>query len=268
MIKLWKSCLTAVAAPALAAAALAGPGAGAAQACQNVQGTGTSVQATAHAAWTVAFTNGCFASYAPNDLAAPNAWHADGTTPWVNWEYLAVDAAPTAAQIANVNASVAAGGSGASVKTIPVAQVAIAILVNPPSGCSISTVTAAQLESAFRGASTTWASIGATGTCSSAITRVVPADPSGITYHLKHHLFTINNAVVAGTNTWAGLQAPSLNTTWPGTTLASRLNGTGPVGSGVGGADEARTVATTTGSIGFAALPQARAVYDRRRSPT
>jgi hypothetical protein len=56
-------------------------------------------------------------------------------------------------------------------------------------------------------------------------------------------------------------------TSSPGTVLRSKLGGTGVAGTGSSGVDEAETVANTPGSIGYAALSDARSVYDTTTFP-
>jgi hypothetical protein len=277
-----------------ASVAVSGIGAGGAQAAllspcagSNIEGQGSSLQGAAQDIWTsvvgsVGFNNnmngGCTTSPTVRYTRTSsgqclNKWHADGTTAWdTTVAYCGTDDAPTAAQIANINASTASGGSGSSVLSIPVAQAAIAILVNPPAGCSITTATAATLEQAFRGAVTTWAGLGGTGCGAATITRVRRNDSSGTTYQLKHWLTTQTGTAVHAGTTWGGLQGA--NTTWPGTTTASQSGCSmafpcgGGANSGSGGGDEVKTVGVTSGSLGYAALSDARSVTATGTYPT
>jgi hypothetical protein len=287
-----RSGLVALAAVA-ASVALSGIGAGTSQAAlltactgQNIDGQGSSLQALAQSAWNGTTGSAGFNINALGCSVAPNKptsmytstssgqcmkkWHSDGTSTFdTTVHFCGTDDAPTTTQIANINASVVSGGSGSSVLSIPVAQAAIAVLVNPPVGCTISTITAADLEKVFRANITTWAGITGTSGCgSNAITRVVRADSSGTTYQLKHYLFSqfTGNVMTSPNRTWADLQDPTLNTTWPGTVTYSKsgcgaVTCSGGVASGSGGGDEAKTVGVTAGSIGYAALPDARKVY-------
>jgi ABC-type phosphate transport system substrate-binding protein len=271
-------------AAATASLAVAGLGAGSAQAAlpghclgQNpVHGQGSSLQNAAQSIWTTQFNinaAGCTAAGAPTvtytksgSQDAVNTWRADGSSTFLTSNhFLGTDEPPSAAQITNINT---AAGSGSAVLNIPVAQAAIAVVVNPPTGCSISGITATQLEQVFNGDISTWAGISGTSGCgTNHITRVVRADGSGTTYQFKHFLSRVNGAVLAGTasKTWTDLQKAVPNTTWPTSASkspvqASLANGTGPA-AGSGGGDLVKTVLNTTGGIGYAALPDARASY-------
>jgi hypothetical protein len=267
-----------------ASVAVSGIGAGGAQAAlhtpctgNNIAGQGSSLQRGAQNIWTASFktnmnggcTTGPTAGYtATSSGACLNKWHADNVTAFDNTvAFCGTDDAPTTTQITNINTPVATGGSGAKVLSIPVAQAAIAILANPPAGCSITAVSPSNLEQAFRGSITTWAGLGGTGCGTATITRVVRRDSSGTTYQLKHYLGVQNGAAVHGTLTWANLQDPANNQTWPGTTTTSQSGCLmafpcgGGANSGSGGGDEAKTVGVTSGGLGYAALSDARSVY-------
>lgn len=287
MTRRWGVALAAVS----ATMALSGIGASGASAAlpghctgSAIAGAGSSLQAPAQNIWTTTFrdtsTNGgCLGgptvSYATSSSGAClNAIGANSGLPSsvnTGTSFCGTDDAPNTTQINNIK--LATGGNALS---IPVAQAAIALVVNPPTNCSITGFNSnpsTTVETVFRGASstTTWASIGGTGTgCSAAINRVVRADTSGTTYQLKHYLSTANSASLPGiATTWTQLQGGEPNTTWPGTVVQSRsgcasamtLTGcTGAAGSGSGGGDEARTVAATSGSIGYASLADARSI--------
>lgn len=279
---------------ATAAMAVGGIGAGSADASlltactgSNIAGEGSSLQRTAQTAWVSGFntnTNGgCTVAgrtprvtYTTNSSGTGlNDWGADGTTAFrTAVDYVGTDDAPTTGQIANINSNL----GGASVLTIPVAQAAIAIIVNPPSGCEVRSITPAELESVFRGITTSWGSLSRTnGGCSGTIRRVVRNDSSGTTYQLKHYLFSQHGAadICSGagrtTSTWATLQDPTLNTVWPGVCDAKPSTGVTysqsgcpsacVANNGSGGGDEAKTVKALDGSIGYAALSDARGQY-------
>ena len=270
-----------------ASVAFAGIGAGGAQATlvssctgDSIAGQGSSLQAAAQASWTTKFktnmnggcTTGPTVSYTATSSGRCLAtWRADGTTP-VNTavHFCGTDDAPTEAQIPNINA-----GTGASVLSIPVAQAAIAFVVNPPANCTITSATQTTLERAFRLAST-WADLGATGAgCTAAVTPVGRADSSGTTYQVKHWFtgVTTTGLTGAGTETWGGPQGTNsyqgTNTVWPGpVTVVKSQSGclmatpcAGGANSGSGGGDEVKTVGTISGSIGYAALADARSVF-------
>jgi hypothetical protein len=245
----------------------------------NISGAGTSLQRSAEAIWTSQFnvnTNGCVGPGAPvvtytstqDYNCQDQQWGGDGVSPLnLAVDFCGTDGPPFTTEITNMNAASRGGNL-----TIPVLQSALAIVVNPPSGCSISTISAANLELVFRGSTTTWSSIGTgTGCAGQSITRVVRNDTAGTTYELKHYLFTVNSATVAPcsptlTQTWADLQAISQNTTWPCNTGGLIKSESGCpssclANSGVGEGDEAKTVGSVSGSIGYASLSDARAAY-------
>jgi ABC-type phosphate transport system substrate-binding protein len=277
---------------ATASMAVAGIGAGTSQASlltactgSNITGEGSSLQRTAQGVWTPDFntnTNGgCTVTgrkpavtYNTSSSGTfLNKWDANGTTTFdTTVDFGGSDDAPTTTQLSNINGNL---GTGRTL-SIPVAQAAIAIIVNPPSGCTVFSITPAELEKVFRGNITSWGGLSSSETSgcttSQPITRVVRADSSGTSYQLKHYLFNQNSAAVCAspsTKTWADLQAAADNTNWPtacdGTGVTKSESGCpsscGSPGSGSGGGDEAKTVKAITGSIGYAALADARGQY-------
>jgi ABC-type phosphate transport system substrate-binding protein len=192
-------------------------------------------------------------------------WNHDGKRGSINTalQFIGTDDAPTPEQIANIT-SVA---GGADLLTIPVTQTAIAIVANPPEGCEIEKITNIDLEAVFRGAYLTWSKIPtASGSCSSPITRVVRRDGSGTTYQFKNYLSRTNKAVLpcAG-KTWKELEpitdgttgAP--NTTWPESCPPTKTLSPVLRPAANGGGEVVKTVKATAGSIGYAALPDAKA---------
>ncbi|HWI70653.1 MAG TPA: substrate-binding domain-containing protein [Baekduia sp.] len=243
----------------------------------NVSGVASSLQGLAQGVWT-GDTGGGFNASAVGCASAPTVsvgsnghclldWHADGTAFDTSFALCGSDAPPTTTQISTVNAPVATGGAQTSVLSIPVAQSAIAIAVNPPSGCTITTATAATVERVFRGTVTTWAGLGATGCGSATITPVVRGDWDGETYQFKHWLTTqFNGTVTTSPNrTWADLQVSSTNSVWPGSPIVSKsgctMSGTCHASGGFGDEDEVQTVGAHEGSIGYAALWAVRKKY-------
>ncbi|HET6506123.1 MAG TPA: substrate-binding domain-containing protein [Baekduia sp.] len=272
-------------AAATATVALSGIGAGGAQAAlpghclgANITAQGSSLQGAAQDIWTGAVGGGGFNVSASGCNTAPNkptvaydrsssgsclgGLGANGGAVSTTYPFCGTDDAPNATQIANVTTT-----TGGQALSIPVAQAAIAIVVSPPTGCTISTLTPAQVESVFRGATTSWTTLNAA--CSGTINVVTRNDSSGTTYQLKHYLTTVNSGAVSGTSTWADLQSPANNTVWPGAVTKSQsgcasamaLPCSGGAGSGSGGGDEVRTVGAAGSSIGYAALSDARSVY-------
>jgi ABC-type phosphate transport system substrate-binding protein len=275
--------------------AIAGIGAGSAAAvtCPHppakIIGEGSSLQKIAQTeVWTTDYNAACAGTEPEVEYKSSSSgtgmaqWNYELALGHINHEraYIGTDDAPTTGQIGHINTTAEAeAGTGAShVAVVPVAQAAIAIIANPPKGCSITKLSQANLEQAFRGNKKTWTELGATGeNCGTEFTRVVRADNSGTSYQSKHAYFAIHGAALPCTGTagseltWAGLQSASLNKTWPengvagcaaGTltpVLHAKLNGTGEAGTGTGGGDEAKTVNHTASSIGYVALADAEA---------
>ncbi|HVW48410.1 MAG TPA: PKD domain-containing protein [Solirubrobacterales bacterium] len=198
--------------------------------------------------------------------AGLTAWGFKGGSFDKSKEFIATDEAPDPTEIAQATAA-----SGSKVLTIPVAQTAIGIVVNPPTGCTISGLTNKQLESIMRGNIKVWAKIqtaSGAGCINAPITRVVRADASGTTYQMKNYLFRISEAALACTEApgknWKQLEDSGTtgrpNTSWPeggqGGCSAGQLS---PVVTGTGGAGVVKKVNVTEGSIGYAALPDIEA---------
>ncbi|HEY2055485.1 MAG TPA: substrate-binding domain-containing protein [Solirubrobacterales bacterium] len=190
-------------------------------------------------------------------------WNAGGESGKINTakSFIGTDDAPTTAQIENIRA--AAGG--ANVAVIPVAQTAISIVANPPAGCTVEDITNPDLEKVFRGTFTTWNKITtAEGSCNSPITRVVRLDGSGTSFQTKNYLSLANVGTLPCIGkTWKELEpitnsaTGEPNTLWPescaGTTLSAVVRP-----AGTGGGEEVKKVNATPGSIGYAALPDAK----------
>jgi ABC-type phosphate transport system substrate-binding protein len=266
---------------AIGVGGLGASGAAAAPLCTggNIIGQGASLQKVAQQnVWIPKFqTEVCNSGKFPTVTyestgsgAGLKEWNADGAKGSLNHErlFISTDDAPTTEQINNIKS--VAGGS--NVLVIPVAQTAIAIVANPPAGCTVENITNPDLEKVFRGQFLTWNQLGTdSGTCNSPITRVVRLDGSGTTYQFKNYLSLANTKGLActtggteGKASWKELQpitntetgAP--NTTWPvsceGTTLSTL---TRPAKTG--GGEVVKTVNATEGSIGYASLPDAKA---------
>ncbi|HVO55204.1 MAG TPA: hypothetical protein VMT37_12410, partial [Solirubrobacterales bacterium] len=78
----------------------------------------------------------------PGSANGLNAWNFNGTTTTdTTRAFVASDDGPNATQIANAQTS----ANGAKVLVIPVAQTAIAVVVNPPAGCTLGVITNKQL---------------------------------------------------------------------------------------------------------------------------
>lgn len=167
--------------------------------------------------------------------------------------YIGTDDAPSAAQIATARGA----ANNASVVVVPVAQAAIAVLVHPPSGCSITQITNAQLEEAFSGKITNWSEFTTGSGCSGTLTRVVRKEGSGTTYQFKNYLSKINSgAPCTGAKKWTETEENGAggkpNIEWPEC-------GTMAPETAAGGGALAEKVKNTEGTIGYAALPDAKA---------
>jgi ABC-type phosphate transport system substrate-binding protein len=159
-----------------------------------------------------------------------------------------------------------------TVESIPVAQVAIAIVVNLPEHCVATStdasgrlvLTDSTLQGIFLGTIHSWSEITEGGDklsgtgCNTAspITRVVRQDQAGTTHILKRYLGLIDSGSLeteSGTKaTWDEIAEGTLNTKWPKGAIAVVR----PAKQGDG--EEAAKVASTPGSIGYADLAEVR----------
>ncbi len=275
--------LTGATVAALGLGGLGATGASAAPLCtgSNIIGQGSSLQKVAQQnVWAPAFSSEiCNSGTHPTVTyestgsgAGLKEWNATGSRGSINHErqFIGTDEAPSAEQISNIT-SVA---GGASLAVIPVAQTAISVVANPPTGCTVEAITNSELQKVFRGSLLKWSQIATAeggSACEAPITRVVRKDASGTTYQFKNYLYALSstklNCTVGNTEgkaTWKELEpqvnaetgAP--NTTWPESCKAQALS---PVvrPAGTGGGEVVNAVNATEGSIGYAALPDAKA---------
>ncbi|HVY77798.1 MAG TPA: substrate-binding domain-containing protein, partial [Solirubrobacterales bacterium] len=230
-----------------------------------IAGAGSSLQRAAQQdVWAPAFAaqacpGGPTVSYEPTGSGAGMAeWSYDGGKGSVNTglAFIGTDDAPTAAQIANVKAA----APGAELAVIPVAQTAIAVLANPPAGCSVEAITNSNLAGVMEGRISSWSKVeGAEGSCNAPISRVVRKDVSGTTDQLKNYLFRLNPkglfctiGATEGKASWKELA----NSAWPESCPEKSLSALVRPGTN-GGAAVVAAVNSTPGSIGYAALPDA-----------
>lgn len=200
------------------------------------------------------------------------------------FSYIGTDDAPTAAQIEHAKEATEGGvATGANPLIIPVAQTAIAVIYNPPKGCTVtfgnkSGISWTELGEIFNGVGKKeWSELGVThsGTCGSSITRVVRAEGSGTTYQVKNYLaklesefsganmscsstgFNEETKTSEATTEWGKTKAIGTgeepNKNWP-----ECVGGTSIVAQAGGGA-VAKYVNEHRGTIGYAALPDAKA---------
>jgi len=185
--------------------------------------------------------------------------------------FVGTSEAPNSSQIAEIEGNETTS-TPKTLETIPVTQLAIAVIVNLPSGCTATSSAApgrlvlnnATLEGIFQGSINTWSQItedgdalsGAGCNAATPITRVVRQDQAGTTHILKRYLGLVSSESFelegGGTGSWDAISEGSLNTTWP----------KGPVAvvkpKSKGDAEEAAKVSTTPGSIGYGNLAEIR----------
>jgi ABC-type phosphate transport system substrate-binding protein len=181
---------------------------------------------------------------------------------------------PNATQISNIESHETTANSP-TVETIPDAQFALAILVNLPTGCTATSkgaagrlvINDATLQGIFAGTIKTWGGIADDGdkltpsSCATdAIQPVVRFDQAGTTHVLKRFLYLINQSSFSAegqkageeeTTNWSNLSEGKFNVKWP--VAASVIK---PAAKG--DSEEAKKVAATPGSIGYANLAEAR----------
>ena len=204
------------------------------------------------------------------------AWGFKGGTFDKTYGFVGTDDAPNATQI-----TAAKTASGTNILTIPVAQTAIALPVNPPTNCTLTEITNKQLEGVMRGTIKVWSKIqtavGA-GCTNAPITRVVRTEGSGTTFQTKNYLSKISEASLTclpasvKTPTWKGLEeigaGEEPNIIWPENSAASGCtNVVSEVVRGAGGGGVVKKVNVTEGSIGYAALPDVEKNKNKGENP-
>ena len=243
----------------------------------NITGAGSSLQRIAQTeVWKPGFegstcnsgTHPTITYSSTGSAAGMSAWNFDGAKGSIDtgFSFIGTDDAPSAAQIANIKSK----AGGAQLAVIPVAQTSVAILANPPAGCEVEAITNSNLAGVFEGRISKWSQLeGAEGTCDSPITRVVRKDGSGTTYQLKNYLFQLYKkglpCTTGGTEgklSWQEMESIGSgahpNVDWPESCSEKALSAVlRPAGNG--GGEEVSKVNSTAGSIGYAALPDAKA---------
>ena len=276
----------------VAAIGLSGLSAGSASAalsCQgaNINGQGSSLQKKAQTeVWAPTFASTiCNKGKHPTVTytstgsgAGMKQWNHDGGLGHINTEFsfIGTDDAPTTAQIANIK-SVA---GTAQVAVVPVAQTSIAVIANPPVGCTIGKISNQELQNVFQGVTVKWSKLeGASGgaACEKPIVRVVRKDGSGTTFQFKNYLSAAKNTALPCTQgkvplaegetdknrTWKELEpiadgATGLpNTGWPEKCEESNFLTKLVRPAENGGGEEVAKVNATEGGIGYAAYPDA-----------
>lgn len=204
-------------------------------------------------------------TYEPTGSGAGRRAFGASTTPGqsgvrdTRFAFGGADEAPTAAEIlaANRGADQAVGGGDDAVlRTIPVAQSSVAVVVKLPGNCTVAAgstqrrISRTALAAIFTGASTTsWSTLlpSASGSdCSKSVRRVVRLDSSGTTFAFKNYLRAIDPT---------NFPTSQGNTVWPNDTGSSAvLRG---AANGAGAQLDALN-ANADGGIAYADLATAR----------
>jgi ABC-type phosphate transport system substrate-binding protein len=187
--------------------------------------------------------------------------------------FIGSDEPLTPKQMENIDEAAGAGARGkGQALVIPVAQAAVAVIVNPPSLCDITAITNENLALVWSGSLDRWSQItggasegaGVTeltaGACNTLISRVVRQDKSGTTFVFKSYLENIQElaAVCSGeTKTWKQYAEPANNLEWPERCGGGRVLHA----ANSGGGGEAELVFKELGTIGYANLGDARAKF-------
>jgi ABC-type phosphate transport system substrate-binding protein len=186
--------------------------------------------------------------------------------------FVATAEAPNEKQIGEIESRESTVTTG-TVETLPVAQFALTVYVNLPTGCTATStvssgrlvLTNADLEGIYAGTITKWGQIVGGGDALSpaspcdedTITAVVRKEKAGTTNVLKKYLNLIYGSkgetvtTADGNETWDELAEGSLNAVWP--TALNLIKTTVE-----GDANEAETVAANPGSIGYSNLAELR----------
>lgn len=273
---------------------------GATVACSDVWGSGSTLQTPAQQITfsQIAATDGAFANCTTTPSVHYNTL-ADGTTPYPgsgtgsgaalsefalgspvaitpgkssNGAFLdsfgGSDAGPNAAAL-----SAAKAATGSNVEVVPIMQAPVAVLVNLPSGCTISaipTVTNVDLLKAWEN-NISWqtlltdAKAKPTGTCNSPITLEARSDNSGTTYAFRQYLWQLdkhvstNSVYSANQISTSSAEGESSGGGWPSTSNGSSLtvspdendNGGPGAGPNAGSGGVSNAVATNPGSMGY-----------------
>jgi ABC-type phosphate transport system substrate-binding protein len=272
---------------AAAALALSAIGAGSASATvkcsgENITGAGSSLQKIGQEVWKKGFEGTICNSGSHPTISYNSIGSGAGLKEWnsglkgsinTGLSFIGTDDAPNETQMKNIKSTAGA----AQLTVIPVAQTAITIVANPPVGCPVEQISNPNLTAVFEGRIAKWnqlENLGEEEACNAPITRVVRSDGSGTTFQTKNYLFQLykkglfcTEGATEGKLSWQEMEpVETFNTVWPescpektlSTVKHSLKGGVGPE-AGSGGGDEVKTVNETAGSIGYAALPDAKA---------
>jgi ABC-type phosphate transport system substrate-binding protein len=257
-----------------------------------IAGKGSTLQRVAQENWISGFAAECtegptvtYTGTGSGDALTAFRYNGAGA---INTEFsfVGTDDAPTAAQITNAQNAT----TGAKSLTIPVSETAIAVIYNPPSGCTPTFgknngITWAQLNEAFGGEKIKkWSGFTKAfptgGTCENEFTRVVRSDGSGTTFQFKNYLATESTVgmpckltgweepaekEVKETTLWANMRAVGKtvgegpNTVWPQKSTCPGEPATlTSVVAKKGGGEVVKYVSENPGTIGYASLPDVK----------
>jgi ABC-type phosphate transport system substrate-binding protein len=195
-----------------------------------------------------------------------------GTEPEKGFAYVGSDDGPNATQIENAEKATTGGVlTGAKPLIIPVAQTAIAVPIHLPASCAFTTekgLTYTDLNAIFNGKMKSWSEVSnLTGAgCTGTITRVVRAEGSGTTFQFKNYLQALQTGhsgvgPECGVSNWSELEEIGAeekpNITWPECEISAG-NPRIAVVRKAGGGEVAAYIAANAGTIGYAALPDAK----------
>jgi ABC-type phosphate transport system substrate-binding protein len=249
----------------------------------TIQGEGSSLQVAAQNVWVPAFgaepgCSGLVSSYIKSSSGTGMAkWNHNGVSGTIDHtrQYIGTDDGPNATQIGNINTA----ASSAGVLTVPVAQTSIAIIADPPAGCELGgpgepgVITNKDLENVFNGTLLKWSQLSTVlanpnPACNHKIERVVRTDASGTTYQLKNYLSLIRGANVkvpctaSPGKTWGELEENGVgghpNLDWPEDEGCAVTDSPLIRPVATGGGAVAEEVIAKPGTIGYAALPDAK----------
>jgi len=234
-------------------AALASLPGSASAACTPITGQGATLQDLAQNRLWIPLSTGCNGNITYNPTSSGTgltAWSANGAiTPSAD-SYIATDEAPTASQITNMTTA-----AGSSIEVIPVAQAAVAVIVNLPANCVPSGAGSlradpAALQDAYDSETATFWDLfpgqlreNVAGACRVLVRPYARNRDSGTTRIFKNYLN------IADPGNWSGDTNGSV--TWPAGSLAT-ANAT----AGSGGA-LVDLVNANDGTIGYANLADA-----------
>jgi ABC-type phosphate transport system substrate-binding protein len=188
--------------------------------------------------------------------------------------FVASDEAPNKSMIETAESATTGGvASGANALIIPVIQSSIAVIVHPPSGCTLTLdathgISYAELNKLFSGTMKSWSELAShSGTCTGSITRVVREELSNTTLQFKNYLSVLETTLAAegpgcfsqtGHSTWAELRPIENPSTGEPNTIWPECTGRSAVVKKPGGGLLAEYVAKNAGTVGYALLADAK----------